>query len=80
MAQQQDRGTTSTSEHKKERKQMPSYKVVASKTIYLSTIIQADTQAEAEHLAKQLYLDDFTTSSSVAFNLDGVTEMETSNG
>lgn len=59
---------------------MPSYKAIASKTIYLTAIIQADTQAEAEHLAKQLYLDDFTESSSVAFNLDGVTEMETSNG
>jgi hypothetical protein len=60
---------------------VPSYRVQASKTIYLSTIIQADNQEQAEHIAsRELIVDDFTESSSVAFNLDGVTEMETSNG
>jgi hypothetical protein len=54
---------------------MPSYRVQASKTIYLTTIIQADDLEHAEHIAQhELIVDDFTESLSVAFNLDGVTE------
>jgi hypothetical protein len=59
---------------------MPSYRVRASKTIYLSTIIEADDLEHAEHIAHhELIVDDFTESVSVAFNLDSVTEFRKAN-